>query len=237
MSTITPVTKRKIKLRWIFLILIAVAAIWIGEDLFLPRSANIRDFDPDEIGRLEAEMWKSYYAKKEVRLFNELAETLRTQYHLPLVRSNTVAYQAAKAAFVFKDGRNREDYEKATPYLINFYSEINKVSSTKFDVDRVAQLEVEWWIIHRERANHSPEELDLALAELPAEIYHVPVENLMQHARLREQAMTIRDNKAESGGVTGEDWRQIENLLRKSYQLLHAAVNRPQTSTSLQPWP
>jgi len=218
--------KRKVKLRWIFLALIAIVAVWVGEDMLLPRSANIRDFDPDEIGRLETAMWRSYYARERAALFNQLAETLRTQYHLPLVRSNAVAYQAAKAAFVFKDGKKREDYERATPYLVNFYSAINNVSNTKFDVNRAAQLDVEWWIVHRERAKHSTQELDLALAELPAEIYHVPVQDLMEHARLRQEAMTIRDNKAEAGGVTEEDWRKIEDLLHQSYKSLHTAINQ-----------
>jgi len=221
-----PNRKRKFKLRWIFLALIAIVAVWVGEDMLLPRSANIRDFDPDEIGRLETAMWRSYYARERAALFNQLAETLRTQYHLPLVRSNAVAYQAAKAAFVFKDGKKREDYERATPYLVNFYSAINNVSNTKFDVNRAAQLDVEWWIVHRERAKHSTQELDLALAELPAEIYHVPVQDLMEHARLRQEAMTIRDNKAEAGGVTEEDWRKIEDLLHQSYKSLHTAINQ-----------
>jgi hypothetical protein len=218
--------KRKIKLRWIFLALIAILAVWIGEDLLLPRSANIRDFDPDEIGRLETAMWRSYYARERAALFNQLAETLRTQYHLPLVRSNAVAYQAAKAAFVFKDGKKREDYEKAIPSLVKFYSSINNVSTTKFDVNRAAQLDVEWWIVHRERAKHTTQELDLALAELPAEIYHVPVQKLMEHARLRQEAMTIRDNKADAGGVTEEDWRKIEDLLHQSYKSLYTAINQ-----------
>src|SRR6267142_2540060 len=100
MSTVTSVKKRKIKKRWIVLGLFAIVAVWVAEDLLLPRSANIRDFDPDEVGRLETAMWRSYYARERAALFNQLAETLRTQYHLPLVRSNAVAYQAAKAAFV-----------------------------------------------------------------------------------------------------------------------------------------
>jgi hypothetical protein len=29
--------------------------------------------------------------------------------------------QAARAAFVFKGGHNRQDYEKALPYLVSFY--------------------------------------------------------------------------------------------------------------------
>ena len=159
--------KRRVKLRWIALAIIAIVTVWIAQDLLWPRSSDIRAFDPNEIARLETAMWRSYYAKQRVSLFNELTETLRTQYHLPLVRSNTVAYQAAKAAFVFKDGHNRSEYEKALPCLVKFYTEINDASDTKFDVNRVAQLELEWWIVHRERSKQAPGDLDLALAKLP----------------------------------------------------------------------
>jgi hypothetical protein len=126
---------------------------------------------------------------------------------------------------VFKDGHNREEYEKALPYLVKFYDNVRKVSDVPFDVDRTARLELEWWIIHRERKSHAPGDLDRALADLPAEIYGVPAERLMEHAKLRAEAMTIRDTKAEQGGVTDADWAKIDDLLHASWQSLYKAVN------------
>ncbi len=193
-------------------------------DLYYPRTAKMREFDPDEVARLETAMWRSYYEKQQVRLFKQLTELLRTQYHMPLVRSNQVAYYAANAAFVFKQGRERKDYEKALPDLIKFYAEIRKLSDIPFDVDRVAGLELEWWIIHRQRAEHKPGDLEKALAELQAEIYRVPLERMMEHGRLRAEAMTIRDNKAEAGGVSEEDWARINELLKESWRSLAKAV-------------
>ena len=70
--------------------------------------------------------------------------------------------------------KERSDYEKALPDLIKFYSAVRKMSDIPFDVDRAAQLELEWWIIHRQRAQHAPGDLDRALAELQAELYRVP---------------------------------------------------------------
>jgi hypothetical protein len=170
-------------------------------------------------------MWRSYYERRRFDLYNQLSELLRTQYRLPLVRSNAVAYQAAKAAFVFKDGRGRSDYEKALPNLVSFYDSIREVSDIPFDVRRASELELEWWIIHRERKRHAPEDLPRALAALPAELYRVPAERLMEHARLRAEAMTIRDNRAEAGGVTEADWQRIDELLHASWRSLHRAVN------------
>ena len=223
MSSRNPKRIRKIIIRVIALVL----ALLIGGmiyDLYYPRTTHMREFDPDEVARLETAMWRSYYDKERLKLFNQLSELLRTQYHLPLVRSNQVAYYAANAAFVFKKGKQRSDYEQALPDLIKFYTAIRKISDIPFDVDRVARLELEWWIIHRQRVEHAPGDLDKALAELQAEIYRVPVERLTEHGRLRAAAMTIRDNKAEQGGMTEEDWNRINELLKQSWRSLRDAV-------------
>src|SRR5215813_4545242 len=113
--------RKRSRLKWVFLILTFSFAIWVVIDLYAPRHTKMREFNADEVGRLEVAMWRSYYQKERIKLFNQMTELLRTQYNLPLVRSNTVAYQAAKAAFVFKDGHSRADYEKALPYLVSFY--------------------------------------------------------------------------------------------------------------------
>lgn len=201
----------------------------VAYDLYFPRTAKMREFDPDEVARLETAMWRSYYEKKQVQLFNQLSELLRTQYHMPLIRSNQVAYNAANAAFTFKEGKTEADYQKALPDLVKFYSAIRQISDIPFDVNSVARLELQWWIIHRERWKRQPGELDKALAELQAAIYNVPVEKLMEHGRLRAQAMSIRDTKAENGGVTEADWTKINELLRQSWRSLATAV-RPSTN-------
>jgi hypothetical protein len=105
-------------------VVVILAAAYIAFDLLAPRESKMRDFNADEVARLETAMWRSYYDRQQVKLFNQMTELLRSQYNLPLVRSNVVAYEAARAAFVFKDGHNRADYEKALP--------ISSVSTRRF---------------------------------------------------------------------------------------------------------
>lgn len=205
--------------------LVLLLAAWVTYDLLSPRQTSLREFDADEVARLETDMWRSYYGRERLRLFRQLGELLRTQYRLPFWRSNAVAYRAAKAAFVFKDGRSRADYERALPDLESFYRSVRAVSDTDFDVGRAARLELEWWIVHRERKRHAPGDLERALADLASELYGVPAERLADHARLRATAMEIRDTRAEQGGVTEEDWRRIDDLLHQSWRSLHQAVN------------
>jgi hypothetical protein len=223
MSSQTPKRKRKIIIRALALVM-ALIVCAVLYDLYFPRTTQMREFDPDEVARLETAMWRSYYEKQRLSLFNQLAELLRTQYHMTPIRSNQVAYYGANAAFVFKKGEQRSDYEKALPDLVKFYGAIRKMSDIPFDVDRAARLELEWWIIHRQRARHAPGDLEKALADLQAEIYHAPVDRLMEHGRLRAEAMTIRDTKAENGGVTEADWARINELLKESWRSLQKAV-------------
>jgi len=216
-----PLLKLIVRVTALVLALVICAVLF---DLFYPHKTRLREFDSDEVARLETAMWRSYYEKQRVRLFNQATELLRTQYHLTPVKSNVVAYYAANAAFVFKEGKQRSDYEKALPDLIKFYTYLHNLSDIDFDVYRVSKLELEWWIIHRERENHAPGDLARALAELQAAIYNVPVERVMEHGRLRAEAMTIRDTKAERGGVTEADWAKINDLLRRSWSSLAQAV-------------
>lgn len=199
--------------------------IWIVFDLYRPHKVDIREFDADEIARLDTEMWRSYYAKERLKMFSQLTEVLEKQYKLPFWRRQLMAYYAAKSAFVFKDGKSREDYEKALPDLRKFYSEIRDISTTEFEVERAAKTELEWWIIHRDRKKYQEGDLANALAEAASAIYNVPKEKFLEYGKFRADAMKIRDDKAEQGGVTEEDWQKIDELLHNSWRSLHKNVN------------
>src|SRR5919199_5928393 len=147
----------------LLLLLLVLLAAWIAFDLRRAHATDIRSFDADEVARLETQMWRSYYARKRARLFLQLGELLREQYRFPYWQSQRVAYHAAKAAFVFKDGHGRADYERALPDPVAFYQSIRRVSNVPFDPQRAAQLELEWWIVHRERRSHQPGDLARAL--------------------------------------------------------------------------
>lgn len=199
--------------------------IWIVIDLYRPHKVDIREFDADEIARLDTEMWRSYYAKERLKMFSQLTEVLAKQYKLPFWRRQLMAFYAAKSAFVFKEGKERADYEKALPDLQKFYSEIHNISTTNFDVENAAKRELEWWIIHRDRKKYEEGDLAKALAESAAAIYNIPSGNFLEYGKFRADAMKIRDDKAEQGGVTEEDWQKIDELLHKSWNSLHKTIN------------
>lgn len=209
----------------------ALCAVYLIADLFWPGTRDLRRFDPGDVARLDTVMWRSYYDRRPLVMFFQLSELMRSQYGMMPVRSLVTAATAARAAFVFKDGKHRGDYERALPYLESFYESIHARSSGAFDVAEAARRELEWWIVHRERARHEPGDLERALAEAAAAVYGLPPERFAEYARFRAEAMAIRDAKAEAGGVTEDDWRRIGETLERSWRALHAEVN----STSPEP--
>ena len=207
----------------ILAILLALAAIAVGaeeiREHYASRPSDLRTFDAAAVGQLDTDMWRSYYERRPVRLFEQMITLLRTQFGMPPLEAVTNAYRAAHAAFVFKDGRNRADYEKALPDLEAYYHDIAARSARPFDSHRAATLELEWWIVHREK----PSELPAALAALQAEIYGLPAERFAEHARLRAQAMDLRDGKGSA--ITEADWQKIGEMLAASWNSLYAALN------------
>jgi len=39
---------------------------WIAIDLWRPVSSNLRAFDPEQVARLDTDMWRSYYDKERL---------------------------------------------------------------------------------------------------------------------------------------------------------------------------
>jgi hypothetical protein len=210
---------------WIAIVLTAIL-LGVGFDLFGPLRVDLRRFDPDDVARLDTVMWRSYYDRKPLALFFQLADLMRRQFHFPPLRSHVVAASAAKAAFVFKDGHDRGEYERALPDLIRYYEAIRAISSTPFDVERTARAELEWWIVHRQRARQAPGNLERSLAIAAGELYRKPAAVMAGYARERREAMDIRDRGAVRGGVTEAEWANIEEHLRASWRSLHDAVRR-----------
>src|SRR5450755_1653004 len=202
-----------------------VALLWLMLDVGIPRRHSMRDFNPHVVAQLETDMWRSYYDHHPLELYVELARLLRSQYHLSVTRSCLAAYRAAHAAVVFQRGKNRPDYQQALPGIVAYYSLIRAGSDVPFDPRQAARLELEWWIIHRQRARrHAPGDLAESLATLQAEIYGQPAYRFIEHGQARADAMGLRDQRAESGRVTDADWKRIQDLLDRSWVSLKSAI-------------
>jgi len=113
---------------------LAILVLWISADLLRASPHDLRRFDAHAVAKLETAMWRSYYEHRRVAMFAELADLLRTQYHLPYWRSWAGAWHAARAAVVFERGRQRSDYRLALPHLVSYYGIVRRGSVVPFDI-------------------------------------------------------------------------------------------------------
>ncbi|MEM9719951.1 MAG: hypothetical protein AAGA10_11910 [Bacteroidota bacterium] len=197
--------------------------LWTGGMPFLGRGSDLRAFNPVVLGKQEANMWRYYYEGRRFKLFNQLAKTLRVQFHAPYLKSYSLAMRASRAALIFQKGQNRKDYAKALPHLEKYYAGIKKVSGRSFEVESIAKRELEWWTIRREREKHPPADWVTEIAAIAAEVYAIPQQSTKPHAEKRVEAMLMRDAKGDS--VTEEDWEAIEEILIESWTALFDAVH------------
>lgn len=204
-------------------VLAALAGAFVA-NLYWPVRTDIRVFDADHMARLDTDMWRAYYDKKPLTLYLQLGEVLRDEFHMTLARSWVTSLRAAHAAFVFKRGFARPDYERALPELERYFTDIHSISASPFDVDRAARTELEWWIVHRERARHAPGDLSRSLAVAAGALYQVDPLRLTTYGDERALAMTIRDDRQAAGGVSEADWTAIDEHLRRSWGALRAVL-------------
>jgi fatty-acid desaturase len=112
-----------------------------------------------------------------------------------------------------------------------FYALLRRRYGEPVDVDRAAELEVEWWRVHRihqrEVVDEGADPLSAALATLYSHTYGVERDAVLLAARERAQAMDLSDRWVEGGCDLGSPLiAQERAALVRSYAGLLAAVHR-----------
>lgn len=186
----------------------------------IPRSADLRDFDPQTMARRETTMWRDYYDKHYVGLFWDLYRSSRSEFHFSPLDSVRIALAAAHAARLFQPTKSREEAAVALPPLEVYYSLLRKGAPAEFDPDKAAQLELDWWQARRE--NVPPADYGKTIAETTALLYGADNPAIVESGVLRAEAMAYRD--ARSGKMTDNDWRTIAGQLAAAYDKLKQGI-------------
>ncbi|MFM8716830.1 MAG: hypothetical protein ACKOF3_08625 [Spartobacteria bacterium] len=205
--------------RWAQAVLIAVlilaCLIWIDNVRAKP---DVRVFDPGQMARMEAAMWRSYYEGRWVQLGWQSMRIARTQYGFSVLDSLQLAKHAAVAALWF---RKNTDAPECLPELEAYYALVRKAAGARFDTAEAARLELEWW--KQRRRSVPPEDYARTIAQLAALIYNVPQNRMLDASTKRANAMAYRD--ARRGEAMGDDeWRTVEEMLAGAYGSLKAAI-------------
>lgn len=184
---------------------------------------DIRRFDYEAVGKLDAEMWRAYYNHQFIRLFLQLVLLVRQQLHLNWFMSLRMAFYSGWAA---TDYRLRKHTGTNNPRILKnltkFYALVSRHSGLQFDYVRAAELELQWWEVHRASYKNNPA-LERSLAEAAAVVYGVDVDSLRDYARYRAQAMILPQHEGDDQ-PTPTDWPAVRALTVQSWKALHEAV-------------
>ncbi len=181
-------------------------------------------FEPERVAYYEANGWRAYYERKWFQVLRLIVGLCQQQFHIPFPMSLLAAYYTtrASAAWVPVD----HDEQKVLSYLQKFYRVARRYSGLQFDPERVAQLELQYFDVHRRLVGaEDKSEFVETLVQLHSAIFGLSPEAVRESAQWRVRAADIVDL------ITGklstsieEDWARLEEYLCLCYRSLQQAL-------------
>jgi hypothetical protein len=155
----------------------------------------MRDFDPVRLGNAETDAWAYYYRHEWGKVLRAFLVMIRVGFGLSWPSTVRGAWWVLRANQLWAPYPDN-DPDGARALMRRFYALVARSSHETFDVDKAAELEVEWWRVHRllqHSADLDPSELDDAFTALYAHVYSVPASSVREAAARRAEATRISD--------------------------------------------
>jgi hypothetical protein len=189
-----------------------------------------RSFDPRRVGSLECDAWVAYYRREWLAFLRAAILLTRHTFALPWLQTIKGAWLVLRANQLWAPFPDN-DPDGARHAMRRFYTLVAGQHGETFDPLRAAELEVEWWRVHREH-QHASSGLDRqslvdALAALYGYVYSVAEDDVRVAAEQRALAMDHSDLWVTEGCDLGNPLIELERAaLVRSYAGLLAAVHR-----------
>src|SRR5947209_13370639 len=180
-----------------------------------------RSFDPRRVGSLECDAWVAYYRRRWLPFLRAAILLTRHTFALPWPQTARGAWLVLRANQLWAPFPDN-DPDGARRAMRRFYELVAGRYAEPFDPAKAAELEVEWWRVHREHQHRAlaADEPTLAdaLAALYSYVYGVPEESVRVAAEQRAEAMDYSDRWVREGC-------DIESPDRKSTRLNSSHAN------------
>ena len=191
---------------------------------------RLRSFDPVRIADLEYRAWVGYYLRNWPQVLRASIGLVRQGFGMDWFRTLHGAWLVLRANQLWAPYPDN-DPEACRRCMRKFYGLLRRRFGEPVDIDRAAELEVEWWRVHRvhqrEERTGSADPLTQALAALYAHTYGVTREAVLLAARERAEAMDVSDRWVDQGCDLHSPLIAEERAaLVRSYAALLAAVHR-----------
>ncbi|MBV9467596.1 MAG: hypothetical protein JO206_03800 [Solirubrobacterales bacterium] len=183
------------------------------------------------MGSLECTAWVTYYRHEWIKFLRSAVALTRHTFGLPWLETIRGAWLVLRANQLWAPYPSN-DPAGARRAMERFYRLVARRHGESFDPARAAQLEVEWWRVHREHQHGTsredePSELVEALCALYAYVYGVSESDVRIAGEQRALAMRYSDQWVRNGCELGSALIEAERAaLVRSYAGLLAAVHR-----------
>jgi hypothetical protein len=187
---------------------------------------RIRYFAPRQVARYEKDNYVAYYQKDWLRLLRVSIALVKHSFGLSWLQAVYGAYLVARGEMAFAPFP-QNDVPGAEAFMRRFYQFIQGVHGADFDAARAAQLEVNWWSVHRKLfGNPQNAELVDAVQQLYSEAYGISPAKARDSATLRAKGMLYSDLWVNAGKRSGDPLlAQEETALYESYVALKQAIS------------
>jgi hypothetical protein len=187
-----------------------------------------RAFEPQRVGGLECDAWVAYYRREWLSFMRAAIALTRHTFGLPWPATLRGAWLVLRANQLWAPYPNN-DPDRCRQTMARFYRLVADQHGETFDPARAAELEVEWWRVHRERQHGQSgtnDPLAAALGALYAYVYSVPEAEVRVAAQQRALAMDHSDRWVREGCPLESPLIDAERAaLVRSYAGLLAAVH------------
>jgi hypothetical protein len=189
---------------------------------------RLRSFNPLQVGALEAALWVAYYRREWARFLVLSVRVVRSGFGMDWIRTVHGAWLVLRANQLWAQAP--ADAAGARRCMRRFYALLRLAHGEPVDPARAAELEVEWWAVHRAHQHGQDgdaQPLVDALARLYAFVYGIDEVALWPAAEHRARAMDISDRWVDEGCAMDSPLIAAERAaLIRSYAALLAAVHR-----------
>jgi hypothetical protein len=186
------------------------------------------DFDPDLIGRWECDAWVAYYRRDWLRFLTGAVRMVDAGFGMSRHRTLVGAWHVLRANQVWAPYPDN-DPDDARKHMRRFYALVARSGHPSLDPVRAAELEVEWWRVHRlHQRVGSVSDADLvnALGALYSFVYGLPAAAVVSAAEFRTKAMDCSDDWVAAGtDLADPRLHEERRLLIASYRALREAID------------
>lgn len=198
---------------------------------------EIGSLNPDALAKAEIDAWKAYYKKDKIALIKSITALISQQYPLKNPQAwAEIIPPLGLAMYRFGNmpiGASQIDYEnEVLPSLTEAYKAIGLHLHVNWNSKEIATNDLEWWIMRRKPATHSPEKVGKKIAQLYQKIFGShDNEHFERAGYLRATAARYRDVcQLHWGPITDKDWIAMQDILIHSYKELDLGIKNQKST-------